>query len=505
MAPQKFATQNDADDVLRALRLGWGVAELRGRNRPGGPPGDIARMPDHVDHALPLRIERGQTELRIEVQCVVAALARDLHVDHTDDQPSFGQALDDKAKLLGHVRAPAASAGLLRALELLDASGDATQALAVLRAARSAQDAVVAGRVQAVAAARRVLAEAEEQVGRPSGFLHHLLIGQVGEAAGPPEREEAELAVRRAAAALELELATYTGEEYGLKALSQVIEALEQSVQAGVESIRQHHQVVATNAEKCWRDLAELIWEFDAHVQDGLAAVSETQAIAYQLGRGLAETYWALDPADADGSTGWNFLLGDERCSELCRLVGRLSTYLDEYTAAAIAGSVEVWKEVVKTPAWLGNTRDAQQALYRQIRRWFELLILGQDPTTLVRPGAVIKDYRIVLRAARLFWPQLAGTVIGLGFLAALLVLLSVGSGAAWAKTLSGVVAVAGLSLAGLTGTLKNSAQAMLKRLRQDSYTDLVAIAVQTAPPAPKKSDVEAAIRRRPLTPATPN
>jgi hypothetical protein len=498
-----MAAQKDANDVLRALRLGWGVAELRGRNRPGGPPGDSARMPDHLDHALPLRIERGRAELRIEVQCVVAALAKDLHIDRTDNQPSFGQALDDNAKLLGHVRAPTASAGLQRALELL--TGDnAAQALVVLRDARSAQHAVVASREQAVAAARRVLAEAEEQVGRPPGFLQHLLIRPGGEGAGP-EREEAESAVRRAATALKLELDICSGEEYGLTALGQVIETLEQSVQAGVESIRQHQQVIATNAAECWRHLAELIWEFDAHVQDGLAAVSETQAIAYQLGRGLAETYWALDPADADGSTGWNFLLGDERCSELCRLVGRLSAYLNEYTAAAIAGSVEVWKEVVNTPAWLGKTRDADQALYRQIRRWFELLILGQDPTTLVRPGAVMKDYRILLRAARLFWPQLVGTVIGLGFLVTLLILLSVSSGAAWAKTLSGIIAVAGLSLAGLTGTLKNSTQAMLKRLRQDSYTDLVAIAVQTAPPAPKKSDVEAAIRRRRLTPATPN
>jgi hypothetical protein len=84
-------------------------------------------------------------------------------------------------------------------------------------------------------------------------------------------------------------------------------------------------------------------------------------------------------------------------------------------------------------------------------------------------------------------------------------VLLSAGSGTAWLKTLSGVLAATGLSLAGLTGTLKNSAQAMLKRLRQDSYTDLVAIAVQTAPPPPKRSDLHKALDNRRLTPATPN
>ena len=45
----------------------------------------------------------------------------------------------------------------------------------------------------------------------------------------------------------------------------------------------------------------------------------------------------------------------------------------------------------------------------------------------------------------------------------------------------------------------------MLKRLRQDSYTDLVAIAVQTAPPPPRKSDLDKALKNRRLTAATPN
>ncbi|MGH3154489.1 MAG: hypothetical protein ACRDOB_27710, partial [Streptosporangiaceae bacterium] len=95
----------DAKDVLAALRLGWSVAEMRGRNRPGGPLGEVIGMPDHVDHALPLRIERGQTELRIEIQSVVAELASDLGVDG----PGFGAALGDKAKLLAHVRAAKAA------------------------------------------------------------------------------------------------------------------------------------------------------------------------------------------------------------------------------------------------------------------------------------------------------------------------------------------------------------------------------------------------------------
>jgi hypothetical protein len=143
--------------------------------------------------------------------------------------------------------------------------------------------------------------------------------------------------------------------------------------------------------------------------------------------------------------------------------------------------------------------------LYSQIRRWYELIILRQDPTTLIGPAAVMKNYRTVTRAVQLFWPQLVATFFGVAFLITLLVLVSGDIGTAWEKTLAGILAATGLSLAGLTGTLKNSAQALLKRLRQDAYTDLVAIAVQTAPPPPKQSDLENAISRRKLTPATPN
>jgi hypothetical protein len=370
---------DDVTNVLSALRLGWCLAEARGRNRPGGPSGNDIGMPDHDDHPLPLRIERSRTELRIEAQTVVAELAKELGVDGAADGTSFSASLDEAAERLAQLRAPGASNTLQRALE------------------------------------------------------------------------------------------------------------------------------VNPGAEAAWAVLAQLIWRFDIHIQDRLTAISESQAIGYQLGRGLAETYWALDPGADNGSRGWSFLLGGTRCAELSRLAGRMGAYLSEYVAPAIAGSVEIWKEVAMTPAWRGDVHEADQALYRQIRRWYELIILGQDPTTLISPSAIMTSIPTLRRAVRLFWPQLVATVIGLGFLVALLVLLGIGSNSSWAKTLSGIVAAAGLSLATLTGTLKNSAQAMLKRLRQDAYTDLVVMAVQTAPAPVKKSDLQKAISRRELTQATPN
>jgi uncharacterized protein YicC (UPF0701 family) len=429
-------------------------------------------MPDRVDHPLPLRIERGTTELRIEIQSVVAELAQDLHVDQAPDGTSFTAALGDKAKLLAHARASRAADALRQArdiLEQLDATDTTESARRVLAAGLAAQQAVVARRRQALAAAQSAHAPA---------------------------------------AVVQNEQASCTAEEAGAAVLEQALAELQQGTpEAAKQAIEQSMQERATAAGQPWADLAELMWQFDAHVQDRLAALSETAAIGYQLGRGLSDTYWALNPGQQDGSASWGFLLGERRCGELSRLTGRLAAYMGEYTAPAVAGSLEVWKAVVGTPTWLGHPDQASTALYSQIRRWYELIVLRQDPTTLIGPAAFIRNYRTVARALKIFWPELLTTIFGLGALVILLVLVNMHGAAGWAKTLSGVLAVVGFSLAGLTGALKNSAQALLKRLRQDAYTDLVAIAVQTAPPPPgrDKSALQKAINHRTLTPATPN
>src|SRR5260370_9833062 len=126
---------------------------------------------------------------------------------------------------------------------------------------------------------------------------------------------------------------------------------------------------------------------------------------------------------------------------------------MGETSGTATAGSLGVWKPVVLPPGWLGDAQQPGQALYSQIRRWYELIVLGQDPTTMIGPAAVMRNYRTLARAFQLFWPELLATVFGLGALITLLFLVNVGGAAAWEKTLSGVLAAVGLSLAGLTST----------------------------------------------------
>ena len=312
----------DTTIVLRAFRLGWYLAEVRGRNRPNAPEQDDPGVPGGDHHPLPLRIERTPIERRIEAQGVLAELATEFRVDDDGHGGSYGKRVDQDAYRLAQARKSAKTA--------------------------------------------------------------------------------------------------------------------------------------PADVAQLWGTLAEVLWDFDAHVQDVLTAASEMQACAYQLGRGLAEIYWALDPFDIDRAHGWTFLLGDRRCAELSRLVGRLSAYLNTYTGSAIVGSIEIWKVFARDAVFdkdqaeqMRVARLAQNTVREQIRRWYELIVLGQDPTTLIRPFGVLGSFRMVRQAVRQFWPGL------------------------------------------------------LVRLRQDTYTELVTEDVVVGPPAMSKAAMRKAVAQRQLTPVT--
>lgn len=402
---------DDAGKVLTAIRLGWIMAEVRGRNRPDAPSGAKANLPGPPGRALPLHVEQSPTELRIEAQSLLGAIARDLGLDMVKDHTSLPKLIDEQATRLYEARKAAAGAG-------------------------AAKVPGGAGEVAASQAGPGVVAAA----------------GEAPEvAAGDPAAE--------------------------------------------------------------WLSLQKLILRFDAYIQGTLASGADTVACGYQLGRALAEPYWALDPGLPDRTPSpeaWWFLLGPERGSEMSRLAGRLTAYFHPLTAAAIAGSVQIWKHVAADPVWRKNADDD---LYLQTRRWYELVIMRQDPTTLVQPGALILNFRMMVRALRIFWPELVGAVVAAAALSGFAVALGENHISSLAKGVLGFIAITGFSAAGLTAWLKNQAQVMVTRLHQDVYTDLVAVAITTAPPVPsvpsrsgrqnaKKAEMA---RERNITPVTPS
>jgi hypothetical protein len=362
-------TPDDALEVICALRLGWYIAEVRGRSRPAGPQPPGNELPRRGSHFLPLRIERTAAERRTEAQAVLRKLSGDLQVD-------------------------------------------------TVTVNNQEQSRTVVIEQQA-----RVLAAAEPET---------------------------------------------------------------------------------TSAAAAWNALSASIYELDAHAQDTLAAQSDMRAAAYQLGRGLAEAYWALDPDAACAALMpqcWTFLLGGQRCEELARLVGRLGGYFNPYCAPAVAGTLRLWQSVASDQEW---RRGAQDHLYRQLRRWYELLILGQDPSTLIPPYALLKDWRAAFHALRALWIQIVTAAISIGLVIALITMILSGSANALLKAVFGVVGIVGLSAASVQAGLKTTAQGLLSRLRQDAYTDLVASAVVEAPGKPgarsPRKAVVAEVRKRTLT-----
>jgi hypothetical protein len=358
----------DSDLVNTAIRFGWYVAEVRGRNRPNGPCPSGAATPGQGKNQLPLRMERNATERRIEAQTVMSALAKKL---------------------------------------ALAATGDGTSTEATCTA-----------------------------------------------------------------------------------------------IDGSCESLWQaRHDHNTELALQNWLTLEGQLFEFDLGVQDILAATSDTQACGYQLGRGLAEVYWQLDiepppqPPEASAELTWNswtFLLGEARCTELTRLVGRLSAYFSNYTAAGVAGSLSAWKMVAADSNWRTvQGPHAQQnyvrddCLYRQIRRWYELIVLDQNPSTLIRPYAILRNLRGVWNGIRGFWLQIVGALLTLAAIAVFFVFLGDNQKSSFETSVFGILSVIGISVTTVSTRLKNTAQSLIARIQGDAYGDLVGLQITTAPYPP--------------------
>ena len=133
---------------------------------------------------------------------------------------------------------------------------------------------------------------------------------------------------------------------------------------------------------------------------------------------------------------------------------------------------------------------------------WYVAEVRGRN-----RPGGPVPPaWQAPLRALRALWIQVLTAAVSLALVIALITLIVSGSGDAFLKALFGVLGVVGLSAATVQAGLKNTAQSLLTRLRQDAYTDLVAAAIAEAPgkPGARRQDtvVTDEIRKRTLTTA---
>jgi len=83
-APNDKQLTADAAQVTSAFRLGWAIAELRGRYRPTVEHVERGASSRRADNALPLAAERTTIEQRIELFMVVRGLSHTLELDFPD-------------------------------------------------------------------------------------------------------------------------------------------------------------------------------------------------------------------------------------------------------------------------------------------------------------------------------------------------------------------------------------------------------------------------------------
>lgn len=233
-----------------------------------------------------------------------------------------------------------------------------------------------------------------------------------------------------------------------------------------------------------WSNTAELFYKWDARIQDTLAARSFTVASAYQLGRGLAEIYWMLDPDVLDSTNPRSALclLGGVRQQAFARLLPRLTAYFPESASAAVAASVLAWADAAKS-GLVKKEPSVVDALHEQLRVWHDLLLVGQPPEARVPAKDLVTRARRVGPVLRAFVPEVGIGLLSLITAGAAAALFALGKGNAAVAPVLSVFSVFGITGAGALAKAKGEAHALFDRLGTAMDADAIKEAV-TLPPA---------------------
>jgi hypothetical protein len=233
-----------------------------------------------------------------------------------------------------------------------------------------------------------------------------------------------------------------------------------------------------------WNRISESFYRWDASIQDALL-MKPARAAAYQLGRGLAETYWALDPSIGDSNDwrSWGFLLGQRRCQRMKQLVARISAFTDPMTPLVVWTSLDTWQEVAASKPWR-DQQDARSRLYQQGVLWRDLIRGEQRPSDLVHTRgevariavlpSVLKNFRweIIIAGVAAAGLAVAGTAVAQG-------------SSSWGSTIAVFLSGIGLTAAGLFARAKATATSLVEQLNQEVAKAQIARAGTCVPTRP--------------------
>lgn len=240
--------------------------------------------------------------------------------------------------------------------------------------------------------------------------------------------------------------------------------------------------------QTAWNGLTNALYDWDSQMQDALA-LRPGQAAGYQLGRGLAETYWSLHPTvpDPDDARCWQFLLGPRRRATLKRYAARLVAFLDPLVLPAVSASLDAWGDVADDAQWR-NQPDARKRLYAQGLLWRDLIRGERRPGDLdpVPVGDLVEEVQLVRKLWSAFWPQLCLGLLG----AAVLVLGVIGLAAGFKNrgiaTAFAVLGALGITVTGAYARAKANAASVLGTVRDTIERERVGRAAALVPFRPK-------------------
>ena len=237
-----------------------------------------------------------------------------------------------------------------------------------------------------------------------------------------------------------------------------------------------------------WNGLTDALYVWDAQIQYTLV-MRPGQAAGYQLGRGLAETYWSLHPevSDPNDARCWLFLLGQRRQATLRRYTARLVGFLDPLVLPAVSASLESWGEVAADERWRSQP-DARTQLYAQGLLWRDL-IRGERRAEDLDPVPVadlLEEVQLIRKLWSAFWPQLVLGLLGAAVLVAGVVGLVAGTENRSIATAFAVFGVLGVTITSAYARAKANAASVLATIRDAIERDRVGRAATLCPPRPK-------------------
>lgn len=264
---------------------------------------------------------------------------------------------------------------------------------------------------------------------------------------------------------------------------------LEQKLEAAEKNsapVRPDAYPPGSEVARAWQAASEAIYYWDEQIQDGLGVSAELLA-AYQLGRGLAEAFWALDPDAPEPDTkptmastdspphpgSWEFLLGPRRQQMLGAYLATLEGAFAPLTGSAVRGPLTRWCALVSEKQ-VRSRAEALVALRGQVHNWRDVLLGSRDPISFAKGFGLKLAFRQAVRVAQTLPLETFLLLGGIALMAAAGYALGSDTTRTGTAVAASVLGFFGVTGAGLLARAKAQAAVLSVHLREAFYRDLV-------------------------------